>query len=346
MLALAHELEAAQSGRSSRGGAAVHDVGARVAVVERPDRHDVGLSLRELEEQPGESLELGALGVGASPVGDLARAPRHCRRRSLEQLGDLRGRLGPRPRRLGDRALDPLEQVGEGREVVERGEPPQRLNRLEDLPQRIVRGAVGLQRLRGTIQRARDRRALARHEGARTGVQARRFRPARRHRRTTRHALKLLAQSLGFGRVGVRPARRAPHEDLEVVHGADRKLLRLDVPTAAALARGAGQRLEPRRGSGDRLMLRHQRTAAQRAGEPHELLGGRRVARLQQGVEPLQVLPRLEGEEVRHPHGLAGLRHRSQKVGSRKGRVKPPARRPPASASAAPPPRSPKTPRC
>ena len=84
MLALAHELEAAQSGRSSRGGAAVHDVGARVAVVERPDRHDVGLSLRELEEQPGESLELGALGVGASPVGDLARAPRHCRRRSLE----------------------------------------------------------------------------------------------------------------------------------------------------------------------------------------------------------------------------------------------------------------------
>src|SRR3989454_6732092 len=31
-------------------------------------------------------------------------------------------------------------------------------------------------------------------------------------------------------------------------------------------------------------------------------------------VEPLEILPRLEGEEVRHAEGLRGLRHRATKL--------------------------------
>src|SRR5206468_2876202 len=106
MLALTHELEAAQSGRSSRGcggggggggggGPAIHDVGTRVVVVERGDRRDLGFRLPELEEQAGELLEFGAFGVGPTPFGDLARAARDRGRRGLEQLADLRRRLEP-----------------------------------------------------------------------------------------------------------------------------------------------------------------------------------------------------------------------------------------------------------
>src|SRR5439155_8711557 len=105
--------------------------------------------------------------------------------------------------------------------------------------------------------------------------------------------------------VGLAPVRRAAREDLEVVDCAYGELLSRDVPGAAAFAQRARQRLDARRRLGDRLLVRHQGAAAQRPRQPHELVGPGRLALLEQRVQPLEILPRLEGEEVGHAEGLA-----------------------------------------
>src|SRR6266699_1040764 len=87
-------------------------------------------------------------------------------------------------------------------------------------------------------------------------------------------ALELGGEPVGLCRVGVRPARGAAHQHLEVVHRAHRELLGRDVPRPAAVAHGARQRLEPRRRPRDRRLFRHQRAPPQRARVPHEILGG------------------------------------------------------------------------
>src|SRR2546427_4851278 len=74
MLAVAHELELAQRRGSRalarRGRAAPHD--GRDAF----DRHDVGLVVHEMDEQPRKFSELRTLGIGPAALGDLARRVR------------------------------------------------------------------------------------------------------------------------------------------------------------------------------------------------------------------------------------------------------------------------------
>src|SRR5712692_4936750 len=165
------------------------------------------------------------------------------------------------------------------------------------------------QGLRGAVEGARDRRPLAGHERPRPGVEANRLCRADLGRRPTGKLLELLGQRFGLRGVGVGPTRRAAHEDLQIVHAPHRKLLGLGIPPAAALAHGPRQRLEPRGGTRDRRLIGHERTAAQRAREAHQLVGAGTVALGEQRVEALEILPRLEGEEVRHAERLGGFGH-------------------------------------
>ena len=102
--------------------------------------------------------------------------------RHLEQLGD---QISPTRRRvsrgaveLTDRALDPFQQVGERRQIVERRQTAQWLNRLEHLLQRIVHEGIRPERSAGAVESAGDGCALAGDEGARAGIEAHRFRRA------------------------------------------------------------------------------------------------------------------------------------------------------------------------
>src|SRR6266566_8292334 len=115
MLAVTHELHAAQDRRARGGGTALHDVRPGIVEVQRADGHDAALGLIRLEEsheQAREALELRAFGVGAAALGDLARRARNGGRRRLEHLRPARWGSGGAPRalQLADRALDTLEQ--------------------------------------------------------------------------------------------------------------------------------------------------------------------------------------------------------------------------------------------
>jgi len=50
VLAMAHQLEPAECGRAGHGHAARYQVGSRVVVVERADRHDARLALHRLDQ--------------------------------------------------------------------------------------------------------------------------------------------------------------------------------------------------------------------------------------------------------------------------------------------------------
>ncbi len=306
---MTHELEPPEARRTGGGNAARHDVRPRVAVVERADRHDIGLAVHELDAQTRELPEIRAIGIRAAALGHLTRRTRDRGRARLEQLGHVGGRFDSRARQLGDRPLDPVEQVGQRREVVDGGEPTQRLDRAQHVLERIVRERVRSQGLRGAVEGARDRRPLAGHERPRPGVEANRLCRADLGRRPTGKLLELLGQRFGLRGVGVGPTRRAAHEDLQIVHAPHGKLLGLGIPPAAALAHGPRQRLEPRGGTRDRRLIGHERTAAQRAREAHQLVGAGTVALGEQRVEALEILPRLEGEEVRHAERLGGFGH-------------------------------------
>src|SRR3989454_12506149 len=130
----------------------------------------------------------------------------------------------------------------------------------------------------------------------------------RRPPRSTLFPYTTLFRSRRLGGVRIGPGCRATHQDFEVVHGAHRELLRGGVPGAPSFAHGARQRLEPRGGARDRGLVRHERAAAQRARRARELFGaGLRLP--EDGVQALEVLPRLEAEEVRHSQRFAGLGH-------------------------------------
>src|SRR5205823_4277577 len=111
--------------RSSAAMAAGHDGRARGAVVERPDRHHVGLALHEPDELSGELAEVRTFGVGAAALGDFAGGPGDRRGPGLKQLAHVGRRVDAGARQLGDGALDPLEQVGERGQVVHGGETAQ-----------------------------------------------------------------------------------------------------------------------------------------------------------------------------------------------------------------------------
>ena len=309
VLAMAHQLEPAERRRAGHGHAARDEVGSRIVVVERADRHDVRLALHRLDQQRGELAELRAFRVGTAALGDVAGRARDGRRRRLKQLGHVAWGLEPRARQVGDGALDAVEQVGERRQIGERGQPAQRLQGTQHVLQRVVGERVGAQRLGGAVQRAGDGGSFARDERPRARVEPQRLGGADLRRRPSSHLVELLAQRLGLRRVRVGPRARAAHEDLQVVHRADRQLLGLRVPAAPAVVHRARQRFEARRRPRDRLLVRHQRAAAQRPGQPHQLVGAGLVALGEQPVEALQVLPRLEGEEVRHAEGLRRSGH-------------------------------------
>jgi hypothetical protein len=202
-------------------------------------------------------------------------------------------------------------------QVVQRGESPQRLQRAQHVLQRVARRSAGPQRRGGAIEGAADRRALAGDEGTGSGVQPEGLRLAQHARGAARQLLQLVGQPLGARRVVVIPRRDTAHQDLEIVDGADRQGARPRVPAAPPFAQAARQRLEPCRRTRDRGLTRHQRAAAQRPREPHEFVGSGRPFGCEQPVQPLQVLPRLEGEEVGHSERGAGSRrggHRATNI--------------------------------
>src|SRR6266550_1823748 len=232
------------------------------------DGHHVGLAVHELHEQPGELPEFCALRIGPAALGDLACSVRDRRRRHLEQLRDrvaaAGGGCANRPADLPDRLLDSLEEIRQRREIVERGETAERLQRFEDLLQRIMCDRIGAQGPSGAIERARDGRTLARDEGARARIESNRFRRSDVGRGTTAVLFELARQRLGLGGVRLRPARRLAHEDLEVIDRANGDLLRRRVPGAPALAHAPCERLESHGGTRDPLLACHQRAAAER----------------------------------------------------------------------------------
>ncbi len=115
-----------------------------------------------------------------------------------------------------------------------------------------------------------------------------------------------MTEGFGFGRVGVGPGRDSAHQDLEIVYGADGDLTRTGIPPAATLSQAASQRLEARGRTGNRRLARHQRAPAQCPRQPDELIGSGGALGREQGVQPLEILPRLEGEEVGHCERRAG----------------------------------------
>ena len=81
------------------------------------------------------------------------------------------------------------------------------------------------------------------------------------------------ASASAFAVSALGPRRDPADQDLQVVHGPDRDLSRAGIPAAPPFAQAAGERLEPGGGAGDRGLARHQRAAAQRPRQPHELVG-------------------------------------------------------------------------
>src|SRR5207247_1090978 len=251
-----------------------------------------------------------ALRVGPAALGDLAGSVRDRRRRHLEQLrdrvADAGGGCDSRPADRADRLLDSLEEIRQRREIVERGETAERLQRFEDLLQRIMCDRIGAQRPSGAIERARDGRTLARDERARARVQPNRLRRSDLGRGARAELFELARQRLGFGGVRLRPARRLAHDDFEVIDRANGDLLRRRVPRAPALAPAGCAPADPHGRARDPLLACHERAAAERACQAHQLLRRRRGGRLEQRIEAVEILPRLEGEEVRHAEWRRG----------------------------------------
>src|SRR6266446_2117899 len=319
MLPVAHQLETAE-----RRWPGTFAAGRRAASDDRChglDGNDVGLAVHELYQQPRELAELRAFGIGAAALGDFTGCVRDRRRRHLEQLGDrvadAGGWCATGPADLADRLLDSFEEIRERGEIGERGEAAERLQRLQDLLQRIMRHRIGAYRPARAIERAGNRGALARDEGARARVEAHRLRRSNLGRGTPAELLELAGQRLRLGGIGVAPARRLAHEDLEIIDRANCDLLRRRVPGAPALAHAARERLEPHRRARDPLLAGHQRAAAERARQAYQLLGCRRGRGLEQGIEPVEILPRLEGEEVRHAEWLSHGWNNISRLGAR-----------------------------
>src|SRR5213076_2700527 len=121
-----------------------------------------------------------------------------------------------------------------------------------DVLEWVVSPGIGPQRLRRALQRARDRRALARHERPRARIEPQGFHRTDLRRRPAGDLLELDRQRFGFCGVGIGPAARPAHEDLQVVHRAEGELLGLGIPGAPSFAHRARQDLEPGGGTRNR----------------------------------------------------------------------------------------------
>ena len=153
----------------------------------------------------------------------------------------------------------------------------------------------------GAIERTRDCRAFPRDERARARVESHHFGGSHLRRRTPTELLELARQGLGLGGVRVGPAGRLAYEDLEIIDRAGRDLLGRDVPATPTFTDAARECLQSHGRARDRLLTCHQRAAAERARQPHQLLRRRRRGLLHERIQAIEILPRLEGEEVRHP---------------------------------------------
>src|SRR5438445_441535 len=129
----------ARSGAGSAASAAIGTIGvapgppsARIRSIRGSSSAESASSSPELERVSTSptrrsSAANAAAWLTASPRGHVPGRARAGRRRRPKPLGDVRGRLEPGALQLGDGPLDPLEQVGQGREVSQRGEAAQRL---------------------------------------------------------------------------------------------------------------------------------------------------------------------------------------------------------------------------
>ena len=218
-----------------------------------------------MHQQPGKLPEFRAFRIGPAALGDFTRGVRDRRRRHLEQLGDriahACGRRTARAADFADGFFDTFEEVGQRRQVIQRRETAQRLQRLKDLLERVMRHRIAAERAAGAIERARDRRALAGNERACTGIEPNGLSGANLSRGTAAELLELAGQRFGLRRVGVGPRRGLANENLEIVHGTNGQLFCRRVPGPPPLPHAPRERLESHGRTRDALLACHQRAA-------------------------------------------------------------------------------------
>ncbi len=149
---------------------------AGVVEIQVADRNNDRFAIEEVGQVARERAERRTIGIGPAAFGDLSCRLSDRRRRALKEVG-RRGRrsLGRAPHDLGDSALDAFEDVGERRQIVERGETAQRLQRAQHVLQRVPRRRAGAHGAGGAIEGARDRGSFPRDERPRARVESRRF---------------------------------------------------------------------------------------------------------------------------------------------------------------------------
>ena len=309
-LALAHQLERARAARRRRRRALRDDVWRRRRRGPSSSMGTGSPTVTKVRSSAAAKARASSLAAAGRPTSTTSRAARATR------LGAPRRTPRPRPAAHGAadavrelrRAVHGGEHVGERREVVEDRDAAQLRHRAGATPPRhVARLRVAFERRaprgracwrwprpRAPRRRGRRRRALG---GGAAPRAAGRARPgARGRRRSPRRAGRPRPRGSARGAAGScsRPPRGRPRR------GPAR-------PTPARPSRTArDDRLEPLRGARHHLLVRHQRAAAEGAGEAHELVAGGRAAGagLGERVQALEVVARLEHEEVQHRRRL------------------------------------------
>ncbi len=310
---MTHELE-----RAKRGGRGELRLGERrghrlgIAGDEQGfDRHDVPLDGEGAQQELGEPARLLGLGLGPPLLGDIARDPGERQRRGRHDLVHARRRR-EQAGEVAHGQLDAVEDLGQRHELAQLGQSAERLHAPDHGVERLAVAGGGTEGAGRAIQRAGDERALARHERPDAAVELAPLIAARQGvAGATGQRLEAQAQAHAAGGVGLGPLAYPAHQQAELLDGLRHLLAGGGVPRAPPVAVGARHAFESGGGPGDRLLARHEGRAAQHARGPEELLGGRAVRARGQGLEPVEALARLEGEEV---GGSQGIGHGSVSV--------------------------------
>ncbi len=235
-------------------------------------------------------------------LGDVPRDAGQCARGRRHDLVDA-GRGGVQAREVAHRQLDTVQDLGKRHQLAELREAPQRLHPADDGVERLPVARRSAECAGGPVERARDERAFARHEGTHAGVElaggAGGVAPARiAARRPARQGLEAEAEPHRPRRFGVTPLAHAPNEQAELLDRLCGVRPCGRVPRMAPVAIGAGEALEAGGGPRERLLAGHEGGAAQHARGPEEFVGGGAVGPADERLEAIETLARLEGEEV------------------------------------------------
>ncbi len=247
------------------------------------------------------------IGIGASLVGHV---PGDASKRGGPGGHDL---FDPRRRReqagqVADGELDRVEHLGQGRELPELGQSPERLHAPDDRVERLTVAGGDLERARGAIERAGDEGALPGDEGADPGVDGP---PGVAAivigRRQAAQHLERAGEPRRARGVGIRPVLGPAHQQPEFLDRLRYLFPCRRVPLPLAIAEGPRERLKSARRPGDRLLGGHERGPAQHPAGTEQIVARRRVGAGHQAVQTVEGLSGFQREEV---GGAQGLIHR------------------------------------